>query len=245
MSIKTFLSFHLKEKKQFSGNTLESRLRYSFKNQDLKTQALTHKSLARERGNNFHNERLEFLGDAVFDLCVSDLLMEEYPLADEGELSKMRASLVNTNDLADLALSLKLDQELLLSFSEVQDRGQFKPRLLACVLEALVGAVYLDGGYKKSKKIVKYLLGPTIKRGPINRDYKGLLQEVTQKKFQKVPVYNILEIKGPQHNKVFVMEAQMNDRTLGTGTGSTKKQATQSAAFSALKKMGITLDPDF
>ena len=154
----------------------------------------------------------------------------------------MRASLVNTNDLAELALSLKLDQELLLSFSEIQDKGQFKPRLLACVLEALVGAVYLDGGYKKSKKLIKHLLGPAIKKGPVNRDYKSLLQEFTQKKFQKVPNYSILEIKGPPHDKVFVMEAQMNNRILGTGTGTSKKQATQSAALSALKKMGIAHD---
>lgn len=240
MSVKTFLSSCLKRQRAlFKGNSLESRIGYSFKDQNLKIRALTHKSLAGERGNEFHNERLEFLGDAVFDLCVSDLLMEAYPEADEGNLSKMRASLVNTNDLAELALCLKLDQDLRLSASEVRDSGQLKPRLLACVLEALVGAVYLDGGYKKAKSLIIRLLGEAIKKGPVNRDYKSLLQEFIQKKFQKIPVYNTVEIKGPQHEKVFVMEVRMDNEILGRGKGSSKKQATQSAAFFALKKLGI------
>ncbi len=240
MSVKTFLSSCLKKRRSFStGVSLESRIDYSFKNQDLKMRALTHKSLAGERGNDFHNERLEFLGDAVFDLCVSDLLMKTYPKADEGELSKMRASLVNTNDLADLALLLKLDRDLLLSTSEARDRGQLKPRLLACVLEALVGAVYLDGGYKKAKKLVESLVGEAIKKGPVNRDYKSLLQEFIQKKYQKVPTYNMVEVTGPQHEKIFVMEVQMEQEILGQGRGSSKKQATQEAALVALKKMRV------
>ena len=240
MSVKTFLSSCLKKRRSFStGVSLESRIGYSFKNQDLKMLALTHKSLAGERGNDFHNERLEFLGDAVFDLCVSDLLMETYPKADEGELSKMRASLVNTNDLADLALFLKLDRDLLLSASEARDRGQLKPRLLACVLEALVGAVYLDGGYKKAKKLIENLVGEVIKKGPVNRDYKSLFQEFIQKKYQKVPTYNMVEVTGPQHEKIFMMEVQMDQEILGYGRGSSKKQATQEAALDALKKMSI------
>ena len=240
MSVKTFLSACLKRKKSLSSEgSLESRICYSFKNKDLKIRALTHKSLAGERKNDFHNERLEFLGDAVFDLCVSDLLMDAYPRADEGELSKMRASLVNTNDLADLALFLKLDNDLRLSVSEARDRGQLKPRLLACVLEAIVGAVYLDGGYKQAKKLVEKLVGEAIKKGPVNRDYKSLLQEFIQKKYQKVPIYNIVEVKGPQHDKVFVMEVQMDQEVLGQGEGSSKKQATQSAALVALKKLKI------
>ncbi len=241
MSIKTFISSRFKKNSSSNGISLESRIGYSFKSRNLKMQALTHKSLAGERGNDFHNERLEFLGDAVFDLCVSDLLMEEYPSADEGELSKMRASLVNTNDLADLALILKLDRDMRLSASEVRDSGQLKPRLLACVLEALVGAVYLDGGYKKAKKMVARLVGEAVKRGPVNRDYKSLLQEFIQKKFQKTPVYNTVTIQGPQHDKIFIMEVQMDNRILGKGKGSSKKQATQSAALSALKELGVAV----
>ena len=240
MGVKTFLSSCLKARRSLNNrSSLENRIGYSFKNQNLKIRALTHKSLARERGDDFHNERLEFLGDAVFDLCVSDLLMQTYPNADEGELSKMRASLVNTNDFADLALFLKLDQDLRLSTSEVRDKGQFKPRLLACVLEALVGAVYLDGGYKKAKKMVKDLLGDAIQKGPVSRDYKSLLQEFIQKKHQTVPTYNMVEVEGPQHEKIFVMEVKIDQEILGIGKGSSKKQATQDAAFVALKKLKI------
>ncbi len=216
---------------------LERRIGYFFTNQNLKEQSLTHKSLANESGHERHNERLEFLGDAVFDLCISDLLMQEYPDADEGDLSKMRASLVNTDALADLALFLKLDQEMKMGMSESRDRGQLKPRLLACVLEALVGAVYLDGGYKKVKIFVMNLVEKKIKEGPVNKDYKSILQEFVQKKFQRIPTYNILDIKGVPHAKVFVMEAIVDQKVVGQGTGKSKKQATQMAAFSALKKL--------
>lgn len=236
MSIKTFLFSCLKKNK--TNTSLESRIGYTFKNQNLKIQALTHKSLAGEQGNNFHNERLEFLGDAVLDLCISDLLMEKYPTADEGILSKMRASIVNTHDLSKLSLSLQLNKDLRLGVSESQDSGQLKPRLLACVLEALVGAVYLDGGYKKSKILIDRLVGDIIQKGPVNRDYKSTLQEYIQKTHQKIPTYHILEVKGPQHEKIFIMDVRIEQKILGTGTGPNKKQATQSAAFSALQKMG-------
>ena len=222
-------------------DSLESRLRYSFKNKNVKLEALTHKSLAGERKDEFHNERLEFLGDAVFDLSVSDLLMKAHPKADEGTLSKMRASLVNTNDLAELALSLKLDQDLLLSAGEARDRGQLKPRLLACVLEALVGAIYVDGGYIKAKKVVEHLMWSAIQKGPINRDYKSLLQEFVQKKYQKTPSYNTVKVTGPHHEKMFVMAVQVDNQTWGTGRGPNKKQAEQEAALSALRKRGIQL----
>ena len=220
--------------------SLEGRLGYFFKNKSIKEEALTHKSLAGKRGNTFHNERLEFLGDAVFDLSVSDLLMKAHPRSDEGALSKMRSALVNTNDLAELALSLNLDQELLLSEGETRDKGQLKPRLLAGGLEALIGAVYVDGGYKKAKKVVERLMGPVIQKGPINRDYKSLLQEFVQKRYQKTPTYNTVKVIGPHHEKVFVMEVQVGQHIWGKGKGPNKKQAEQSAALFALRKRGIT-----
>ena len=225
----------------FFKTSLEKRIGYTFTNIRLKRQALTHKSWANEKNNHLHNERLEFLGDAVFDLCVSDLLMQEYPQANEGDLSKMRASLVNTLDLADLALSLSLDRELKLGVSEMKDGGQLKPRLLACVLEALVGAVYLDGGYSPCKKLVKKLVWHQIKKGPVNRDYKSMLQEFAQKKFQKIPLYNMVAVKGPQHQKMFIMEVRLEQKVLGQGKGKSKKEATQLAAQEALKKFNISL----
>ena len=219
---------------------LEKRIGYSFKNTQLKTQALTHKSHANENGHEQHNERLEFLGDAVFDLCVSDLLMAEYPTADEGDLSKMRASLVNTIDLSELALQLKLDQDIKLGTSEMRDKGRLKPRLLACVLEAIIGAVYLDGGYQKTQQIVKMILGQKIKEGPVNRDYKSILQEFVQKKFQKIPMYHTVSVSGRQHEKIFAMKVCLENNSLGEGKGKSKKEATQAAALSALKKLGVS-----
>ena len=219
---------------------LEKSINYYFKDQNLKFLALTHKSFANEKGRfSSHNERLEFLGDAVFDLCISDLLMKEHPEADEGDLSKMRASLVNTDTLADLALSLNLDQHLKLGVSESRDRNQLKPRLLACVLEALVGAVYLDGGYKSAQKVVIGLVEQKIKEGIENKDYKSILQEFVQKKFRKIPAYTTINITGPQHEKIFLMKVQVGEQVLGKGEGKSKKQATQSAALAALKKLEI------
>lgn len=218
---------------------LESRIGYRFKNQDLKNIALTHKSMTGPDKVEEHNERLEFLGDTVFDLCVSDLLMSKYPEADEGDLSKMRASLVNTEELANLALSIKLDQHLKLGVPEEKERDQLTPRLLACVMEALLGAVYKDGGFLKAQKVIARLLSPQINKGIINKDYKSILQEFTQKKFRKIPSYNIVHIKGPPHDKVFLMEVKVGVKSLGEGEGKSKKQATQSAALQALKKLAI------
>ena len=217
-------------------------LKYTFKNPQLKIEALTHKSHANEQGHDRHNERLEFLGDAVLDLCISDLLMAEYPTADEGDLSKMRACLVNTEDLAELAQELKLDQDIKLGSSEKRDQqhGHLKPRLLAGVVEALIGAVYLDGGYAKVKKAIERIMGQKVKQGPVNRDYKSILQEFMQKKFQKTPHYTLVKITGKPHEKQFVMQAGLEKKILGQGTGRSKKQATQSAALSALKHLKVT-----
>jgi len=229
----------LKRVSSIDNRKLEKSINYFFKNQDLKIQALTHKSFVNEKGSLSHNERLEFLGDAVFDLCISDLLMEEHPEADEGDLSKMRASLVNTETLASLATSLKLDQCLRLGLSESRERTQLKPRLLACVLEALIGAVYFEGGYKSDKRIVKSLVRQNSKEGIENRDYKSILQEFVQKKFHRVPVYSTIHVKGPQHEKTFLMKVQVGDQILGKGEGKSKKQATQLAALEALKNLEI------
>ncbi len=218
---------------------LENQIGYRFKNQNLKNMALTHKSITGRERVEEHNERLEFLGDSVFDLCVSDLLMNKYPEADEGDLSKMRSSLVNTEELANLALSIKLDQYLKLRVPEEQEREQLTPRLLACVMEALIGAVYKDGGFTKTQKVITRLLNPRINKGIINRDYKSILQEFTQKKFRKIPSYNIVHIKGPPHDKVFLMEVKVGVKSLGEGEGKSKKQATQSAALQALKKLAV------
>ena len=237
MKTKAKLKTWLNRFKRKSPCDLESRIAYRFKNQGLKQLALTHKSMMGKEGVREHNERLEFLGDSVFDLCVTDLLMSRYPEADEGDLSKMRASLVNTEDLAQVARSIKLDQHLKLG---VKEEGEpLPPRLLACVLEALLGAVYKDGGFKKAQQVITRLVNPTISKGIINKDYKSILQEFAQKKFRKIPTYDIIRIKGPPHEKIFLMQVMVGSQSLGVGEGKSKKQATQSAALQALKKLAV------
>ena len=230
--IKFFLKFFNKKP---TADSLEQQIGYVFKNKKLKNQALTHKSF----NPLVHNERLEFLGDAVFDLCVSLLIMEQYPKANEGDLSKMRSSLVNTSYLAELALSLSLHKRLRLGLSEKKDKGKFKPRLLACVMEAVTGAVYLDGGYSSAYTLVKKLMQGPIQEGLVHKDYKSILQEFVQKKFQKVPQYNIVKSSGPEHHKIFIMEVSLEKKILGQGKGKSKKEAAQSAAESALKKLKV------
>ena len=219
--------------------SLEKRIGYSFKDKNLKSQALTHRSHANENKNTKHNERLEFLGDAVFDLCVSDLLMAEHPTANEGVLSKMRAALVNTTDLSQIALEINLDQDIKLGISEKRENIQSNPRLLASTLEALIGAIYLDSSYLRARQIIKKILGDKIKSIPISRDYKSILQEFTQKNFQKVPTYNLASTHGQPHSKLFDMEVYLNKKLLGKGSGKNKKEAAQAAAFAALKNLGI------
>ena len=232
--------FHF-TKKPLSSKSLEGRVGYWFKDPNLKLQALTHKSFAGGRGDNFHNERLEFLGDAVFDLFVSEMLMKKYPKADEGDLSKMRACLVNTHDLAKLALDLKLEQELRMNHNSKKDKEHTTPRLLACVVEALVGAIYLDGGYIKAKQVVEKWVGPAIKKGIIDKDYKSLLQELAQKRFHAIPIYQLLNTQGPHHQREFVMEVKINNKVFGEGRGLNKKQAEQNSALNALKKLGVRM----
>ena len=224
-------------------HNLEKSLSYRFKNKHLKDMALTNKACSsHDRTHILHNERLEFLGDTVFDLCISDMLMTLHPEADEGDLSKMRASLVNTEELARVALSIHLDSHLKWDKTpspEARSLLRSHPRMLACLLEALVGAVYQDGGFKKAQAVVRRLMKDRITKGIINRDYKSILQEFVQQKFRKIPSYSISHIKGPAHEKVFVMTVRMDNRALGKGEGKNKKQAAQSAALQALKHLKV------
>ncbi len=229
----------LKARKRKINTPTLSQIHYSFKNPALLLQALTHKSYAKELDHEDHNERLEFLGDAVLEICVSDLLMKEHPIADEGDLSKMRAALVNTTDLAKLALDLKLDQAIKLGISEQRDKVKLKPRLLAGLIEAILGAIYLDGGFSKVYKVVKTIMGQSIKAGPINKDYKSVLQEFVQKKFRKTLDYPVISVKRWRRQKTFTIHILMEKKLIGRGQGSSKKQAAQSAALSALKYLRL------
>ncbi|MDR1285035.1 MAG: ribonuclease III [Campylobacteraceae bacterium] len=212
---------------------LEQCLGYKFKNIQLITQALTHKGYAKVK----NNERLEFLGDAVLDLVVGEYLYIKFPTKPEGELSKLRASLVNDKSFKDIALKLDLGSYIFISAAEENNQGRDKASLLSNTFEALMGAIYLEGGIKNAKKVIINLLEsvyPKIDMKTLFKDYKTLLQEFTQAHFGVTPTYTLLHSFGPDHKKEFEMAVLLRNKELSRALGNTKKDAEQSAAKSAL-----------
>lgn len=224
--------------------TFQQRIGYQFSDITLLEQALTHKSFHNEQSEGSslgHNERLEFLGDAVLDLVLSDSLMKAFPEATEGELSKARASLVNETVLAELAKSFDMQRLMRLGKGEILTKGAEKPRLLASMFEAFVGAYYLDAGYEKAFEFIKGVFQPWLeqmdpKKG-YSTDYKTRLQEMTQERFKCTPNYKIVDESGPDHEKIFVVEVSINKEHSFTGEGKSKKQAEQLAAEKALEEL--------
>ena len=206
-------------------------------NFSLYEQALTHSSYAHEKGHRRnHNERLEFLGDAVLELIISDYLYETYPQLSEGKLTKLRSDLVCEASLARLAYAMNLGQYLRLGKGEVVCGGSSRPSLLGDTVEALIGAIYLDLGPEKSRDYVLELYKPILKdlqEGVLRRDYKTLLQEFTQARFAKTPVYRIINESGPDHDKEFEAEVILSTEPIGCGRGRSKKEAEQAAAKEA------------
>jgi ribonuclease-3 len=194
--------------------------------------ALTHRSF----GEAENNERLEFLGDAVLALAIADLLMARFPEAREGELSKMRAALVNADVLARKAGEVALGRWLRIGKGEEKSGGREKPSILAAAYEALLGAIYLDAGYERARAVVEAHFaadaGACATVG--QHDYKTELQELTQRLFREVPSYALVEETGPDHAKRFVSEIVVGGRRLGRGVGRSKKTAEQAAAMEAL-----------
>ncbi|MDR1461495.1 MAG: ribonuclease III [Campylobacteraceae bacterium] len=212
---------------------LEQCLGYKFKSAQLITQALTHKGYAKVK----NNERLEFLGDAVLDLIVGEYLYMKFPTKPEGELSKLRASLVNDKSFKNMALKLNLGNYILLSAAEENNKGRLKASLLSNAFEALIGAIYLEGGIKNAKRVIITLLEntyPKIDMQTLFKDYKTLLQEFTQAHFGVTPIYTLLHSFGPDHEKEFEMAVLLKNRELAKARGNTKKEAEQSAAKNAL-----------
>ncbi|KIM04055.1 MAG: ribonuclease III [Sulfurovum sp. AS07-7] len=213
---------------------LESRLGYSFKNKQLIIEALTHKSFKKP----YNNERLEFLGDAVLDLIVGEYLFKKFPSSDEGTLSKIRASLVNENGFALLANKLNLGKYIYISLAEENNEGRTKLSLLSNAFEAVMGAIYLEGGLDRTKSIAIKLLEecyPTIDLQTLSKDYKTALQEYTQAKYGVTPIYEMIGSFGPDHKKEFEIEVLLGDKTLATSRGKSKKEAQQKAAQIALR----------
>ena len=212
---------------------------YSFKNQELLYQAIRHPSYVYEKDNPrvSDNQRLEFLGDAVINLAISNLLMESFPEMKEGDLSKYRASLVSENGLSCIALELELGDYLLLGKGEERTDGRKKLSILSDALEALIGAIYLDGGFAEALRVIAKLFSPlleSISPGKSVNDFKTNLQEYSQDAFQSTPQYRLEKETGPDHNKTFYAGVYLKGDLMGKGKGKSKKEAEQNAAKEAL-----------
>ncbi|MFH1379477.1 MAG: ribonuclease III [bacterium] len=214
---------------------IQKKLNIKFFNSKILLNALTHKSYAIEQRTDCFNERLEFLGDSILSAVVVEYLYNKYPTFDEGKLSRMKSQIVSKASLVTWSHKIGLSRFLLLSQGEESSGGRKRESICANVLEALIGALYLDQGYEVIRQfILKYL--SKMKR-IIDTDYKSKLQEIAQKKFRTTPDYCIVQETGPDHNKLFKIEVKVNNKKYGTGSGRSKKEAEQSSAHSALKKL--------
>jgi ribonuclease III len=227
---------------------LEIALGCRFTNLTLLDNALTHRSFVNENSGQpcRDNERLEFLGDAVLELTVSDLLMRKFPDHAEGELSKLRASIVNEKPLAALARRFRFGEYLLLGRGEEASDGRAKPSLLANAFESVVAALYLDGGYDAAAAFVVRLCEPLLRDedpAGLYRDFKTAVQEICQNRFREVPRYTVLSESGPDHDKRFETGLFIGERVIATGTGRSKKEAEQQAAQRALKVLLEDIKP--
>lgn len=210
-------------------------MNYTFKDAALRELALTHRSLGNETGDRRSNERLEFLGDAVIQLIVSHALFARYPDLAEGELSRLRAAIVNAGALALKARNLQLGSELRLSQGEQLTGGRDKESLLADVYEALIGAIYLDGGFAAARDIVGAEFAPDVAAVATHgKDPKTELQEWSQKQLHLLPRYVVAGETGPQHAREFHCEVVIGEQVAGRGSGKSKKLAEQAAALTAL-----------
>jgi ribonuclease-3 len=223
---------------------LEKLLDHVFARPELLATALTHSSYANERGDDVrHNERLEFLGDAVLELCVSEELFARFPDAPEGELTLVRSQLVNESSLADMALRLSLEDHILLGKGEENQGGRSRPALLSDVFEAVIGALFLDGGYAEAQRFVRAVFAdawPARPVAPKTRDYKSRLQEYTQKIHKARPVYTLLGSEGPEHDKRFTVRLELPDGSSLSAVEKSVKKAEQMAARLALETIGAS-----
>ena len=222
---------------------LEKKIAVDFKNKALFKEALTHRSYLNENPNRglSHNERLEFLGDAVLELIVTEYLFRNYPTKPEGELTAFRAALVNYQMLAKIAKEIDLGKFILLSRGEAKDTSRAREVILANTFEALIGAMYLDQGLEKSKKfIIKNVLKelPQIIEQGLFKDAKSLFQELAQEKLGVTPTYNVLSETGPDHNKIFRVGVFLNSDLIAEGEGPSKQEAELEAAKNAIRVKG-------
>ena len=223
----------------------EKKLNITFKDKDLLMQAFLHRSYLNEnKGLKMdHNERLEFLGDAVLELVVTEFLFAKYPKKPEGDLTSYRAALVNTVTLSGVAGDLGMNDFLLLSKGEAKDTGRARQYILANTFESFVGALYLDGGYEQAKDFIAKNLFPLtdeiVEKG-LWQDSKSRFQEVAQEKESVTPQYKTVQEVGPDHAKNFIVGVYLDDKKIGEGEGKSKQEAEQAAAQNALESKGWT-----
>jgi ribonuclease-3 len=228
---------------------LERALGYKFKDPSFLDCALTHRSFANENPDLMvqDNERLEFLGDAVLTLCISDMLMKKFPECSEGDLSKVRSTIVNEKPLAGLARELRVGDYLLLGRGEDISGGRSKSSLLANALEAIIAAVYCDTGFAGAFDFIRKRFHPLLETGVADvlyRDYKTSLQETTQNRFRVIPRYSVIREFGPDHDKVFQVRVNIGEVVSTAGLGRNKKEAEQRAARKALEAIDKLTPPD-
>ncbi len=221
---------------------LEKKIGYRFKKKALITEALTHKSFAKEKSgeSELFNERLEFLGDATLELIISDYLFNTYHQYTEAELSKIKAYVVKESTLANAALKLDIGPHLHLGKGEEASGGREKPSLLANAFEAIIAAIYLDGGFQKARDFSLRNLEDKVKsliKKDLLFDFKTRFQEIVQGKFGVLPQYRIIKEKGPEHMKIFETKVYVKNKYYGSGKGKSKKEAAQKAAETGLKKI--------
>ncbi len=231
-----------KIKEAILNGKVEKKLDYIFNNKELLLKALTHKSYTYyfQKEYTFSNERLEFLGDAVLGLIISEILMEKYPDYHEGTLTKIKSHIVSEATLASVADNLNLQDFILLGKSEFTSNNHNRNSIVADAVEALIGAIYIDSNLEIAKNFILKHFSNFIKQSSnksFYSDYKSLLQEIIQKKYKIKPVYTTIKEEGPEHKKVFFVKVIINGKEFGEGQGKNKKEAEQNAAHKTLEML--------
>lgn len=229
-------------REDFRLQNVEAILGWQFSDEQMLRDALTHRSYLNESGEEgSSNERLEFLGDSVLGVIVTDYLFHKFPTLTEGELTNIRSALVRTETLAGFARDMNLGANLFVGKGEELTRGRQRPSGLACAFEALLGAVYLDRGYTAAREFALRFVVPTLEdvlELRLHKNGKSTLQEVMQARAQRTPSYHVIDETGPDHNKSFTVEVRVGEDVLGRGIASNKRAAEQLAAQDALESIG-------
>ena len=219
---------------------IEKKINYEFKKKEFLNKALVHRSYCINHPELENNERMEFLGDSILGFCVANYLFHTYKDLPEGELTKIRALVVCEQSLFKLAKKIGLGEIILLGKGEEMTNGRERPSILSDAMEAVFAAVYLDGGIKEANRVILSLLKEQIVEAVKNRDvkdYKTVLQEITQKEYETAPLYTLLKEEGPDHAKVFTVAVSLNGKALSEGVGKSKKEAEKQAAKLAIEQL--------